>query len=105
MTITAFKVLFELDVSNDNQVNNQAYTFEYPLRTIPDINTVEHRTRVNITEHYNWARYLILSFAARRTRPIERRKIHGYNSGSDWKGIRVYRKTIAYTGYKAGSNC
>jgi len=37
----AFKVLFETDVSMTIQVNNQAYTFEYPLTgTIPDINTV-----------------------------------------------------------------
>jgi len=37
----AFKVLFETNVSMTIQVNNQAYTFEYPLTgTIPDINTV-----------------------------------------------------------------
>lgn len=37
----AFKVLFETDVSMTIQVNNQAYTFEYPLTgTIPDTNTV-----------------------------------------------------------------
>lgn len=37
----AFKVLFETEVSMTIQVNNQAYTFGYPLTgTIPDINTV-----------------------------------------------------------------
>ena len=37
----AFKVLFETDVSMTIQVNNQAYTFEYPLTgTVPDTNIV-----------------------------------------------------------------